>query len=66
MTSSPGVTGFPCPDCGERLATTMERLLAREPLVCRCGLTLRIDEGRSQDTLNDLAALQARLDQLRR
>jgi hypothetical protein len=56
---------MPCPECGARLVVTMEQLLGSGQIVCTCGLVLRVDAERSEETLRDLRALQDRLAQLR-
>jgi hypothetical protein len=65
MNQSMGVSGFPCPDCGERIVATMEQILSGAPIACRCGLLLRVDQVRSEETLADLRELAQRLEQLR-
>jgi hypothetical protein len=57
--------GVPCPECGERIVTTMEQLLSCGEVACKCGLVLRVDAERSQETLRNLRELQARVAQLR-
>jgi DNA-directed RNA polymerase subunit RPC12/RpoP len=58
--------GMPCPECGRPILATLDKLLSREPIVCPCGLRLRVDEQRSQDVLEDLRELQLRLKSIRR
>jgi hypothetical protein len=60
-----GVPGLPCPQCGQRLVVSMEALMSLQPVVCVCGLTLRVDVERSRETLHDLRELQRRLAPLR-
>ena len=60
-----GVPGLPCPQCGQRIVMRMETLLALRPIVCGCGLALRVDAQRSKDTLDELRELQRRLEPLR-
>ena len=64
-TASPQIPGMPCPDCGERIIVTMEQLLGCGEIICACGLILRVDTERSEDTLRGLRGLQQRLSQIR-
>jgi hypothetical protein len=45
---------------------TLDQLLSGRPIVCTCGLQLRVDEQRSEGALQDLRELRRRIDDARR
>jgi hypothetical protein len=55
------VPGMPCPDCGTPIVLTLQQLLSRSTITCKCGLKISVDEQRSRETLRDLRALQTTL-----
>ena len=56
-----GLPGIRCPECGAPLVINMPDVIRGQAVECGCGLTLRVDQERSQETLRDLRDLQHRL-----
>jgi len=60
-----GLPGIKCPDCGAPLLISMPDLICGRGVECACGVTLRVDEARSQETLKALRELHSRLTTLK-
>lgn len=62
LTDPPGI---PCPECGNTIQFSMEKLLAARPVFCaNCGLKLELSREESKTGLQTLRQLSETLDKL--
>ena len=60
--------GLPCPECGGRIAFSLDDLLVRHAFACRtrgCGTVLRLDQRSSGEAMDVLRELRGRLREVR-